>query len=149
MLAIDQLERHARTLGLAIVPIEVRGPGDIERAFAELRRQKADALIGFGAVTLANRANIIRLAAQAGIPTVFTDKQYVDDGALMSYGADLSDLFRRAAGYVDRILKGARPGDLPVEQPTRYVLAVNLRTARALGITLPQSLLLQADHVVE
>lgn len=148
-LAIERLDRHARALGITIVPIEIRGPDDVERAFAEIKRQRGDALIGFGAATLVNRARIIKLAAEAGIPTVFTDKQYVDDGALMSYGADLSDLFRRAAGYVDRILKGAKPADLPVEQPTRYVLAVNLGTARALGITIPQTLLLQADHVVD
>ena len=148
-LAIERLEHHARTLGVTIVPIEVRAPEDLERAFSEIKRQRADALIGFGAATLTNRASIIRMSAQARIPTIFTDKQYVDDGALMSYGVDLSDLFRRAAGYVDRILKGAKPADLPVEQPTRYVLAVNLRTAKALGITIPQTLLLQADHVVE
>jgi putative tryptophan/tyrosine transport system substrate-binding protein len=148
-LAIERLKRHGRTLGMTIVPIEVRGPEDVERAFSEIKRESSDAVIGFGAATLVNRASIIRLAAQAKIPTIFTDKQYVDDGALMSYGVDLSDLFRRAASYVDRILKGAKPADLPVEQPTRYVLAVNLRTARALGITIPQSLLLQADHVVE
>jgi len=110
---------------------------------------KVDALIGFGAAALANRASIIRLAMQARLPTIFTDRQYVDDGALISYGVDLADLFRRAAGYVDRILKGARPADLPFEQPTRYLVAVNLKTARALGITIPQTLLLQADHVVE
>jgi putative ABC transport system substrate-binding protein len=149
MVAIERLKHHARALGVTVVPIEVRGPDDLERAFSEARRQKADALIGFGAATLANRAGIIRLATQARMPTIFTDKQYVDDGALMSYGADLSDLFRRAAGYVDRILKGAKPADLPIEQPTRYVLAVNLGTARALGIVLPQALLLQADHVVD
>jgi putative ABC transport system substrate-binding protein len=149
MVAIERLKHHARALGVTVVPIEVRGPDDLERAFSEARRQKADALIGFGAATLANRAGIIRLATQARMPTIFTDKQYVEDGALMSYGADLSDLFRRAAGYVDRILKGAKPADLPIEQPTRYVLAVNLGTARALGIVLPQALLLQADHVVD
>jgi putative ABC transport system substrate-binding protein len=149
MVAIERLKHHARALGVTVVPIEVRGPDDLERAFSEARRQKADALIGFGAATLANRAGIIRLATQARMPTIFTDKQYVDDGALMSYGADLSDLFRRAAGYVDRILKGAKPANLPIEQPTRYVLAVNLGTARALGIVLPQALLLQADHVVD
>jgi putative ABC transport system substrate-binding protein len=121
----------------------------VEHAFAEIKGRRADGLIGFGAITLLNRASIIRLAAQARIPTVFTDKRYVDDGALMSYGVDLSDLFRRAAGYVDRILKGAKPADMPVEQPTRYVVAINLRTAMTLGITIPRQLLLQADHVVE
>jgi putative ABC transport system substrate-binding protein len=127
----------------------VRGAQDVERAFAEAKRAKVDALIGFGAITLTLRAAIIRHANQMLLPTVFTDRQYVDDGALMSYGVDLSDLFRRAAGYVDRILKGARPGDLPMEQPSRYVLAINLRTARMLGITVPPSLMLQADYTVD
>ena len=149
MRAIENLSRHGRTIGVAIVPIEVRGAQDVERAFAEAKRAKVDALIGFGAITLTLRATIIRHANQARLPTVFTDRQYVDDGALMSYGVDLSDLFRRAAGYVDRILKGARPGDLPMEQPSRYVLAINLRTARMLGITVPPSLMLQADYTVD
>lgn len=148
-LAIENLSRHARRIGVAIVPIEVRGAEDVERAFAEAKRARADALIGFGAITLTLRAAIIRHANQMLLPTVFTDRQYVDDGALMSYGVDLSDLFRRAAGYVDRILKGARPADLPMEQPSRYVLAINLRTARMLGITVPPSLMLQADYTVD
>jgi len=89
------------------------------------------------------------MAAQAKLPAIWVDKQIVQDGALMSYGADRADLFQRAAGYVDRILKGAKPADLPVEQPSRFVLAVNLKTAKALGITIPKTLLLRADHVVE
>jgi len=112
-------------------------------------RLKADALMGFGAAALASRRDIIRLAASARLPSVFTDRQYVEDGALPSYGVDLADLFRRAAGYVDRILKGAKPADLPFEQPTRFLLAVNLKTGEALGITIPQTLLLQADQVVD
>jgi putative ABC transport system substrate-binding protein len=148
-LAIERLERHARTLGVTVVPIEVRGADDLDRAFAEIQRNRVDGIIGFGAVTLTLRERIIRLATAARLPTIFTDKQYVDDGALLSYGPDLSDLFRRAAGYVDRILKGAKPADLPMEQPSRYVLAINLRTAKALGVTIPQPLLLQANHVVD
>ena len=112
-------------------------------------RLKADALMGFGAAALASRRDIIRFAASARLPSVFTDRQYVEDGALPSYGVDLADLFRRAAGYVDRILKGAKPADLPFEQPTRFLLAVNLKTGEALGITIPQTLLLQADQVVD
>lgn len=148
-LALDKLAGPARKLGLTVIPIELRGPGDIERAFAEIKRQKVDGLIGFGAITLTNRASIIRLAMQSRLPTIFADRQYVEDGAMLSYGVDLADLFRRAAGYVDRILKGAKPADLPFEQPTKYLLTVNLRTARELGITIPRTLLLQADHVVE
>ena len=144
-----KLEGAARKLGVTIIPIELRGPEDVERAWAEIERKKADGLIGFGAAALATRASIIRLSAKARLPTIFSDRQYVDDGALMSYGVDLADNFRKAAGYVDRILKGAKPADLPFEQPTRYVLAINLKTAKALGITISQTLLLQADHVVE
>jgi putative ABC transport system substrate-binding protein len=144
-----KLESAARKLGVTIIPIELHGPEDVERAWVEIEHKKADGLIGFGAAALATRASIIRLSTKARLPTIFSDKQYVDDGALMSYGVDLADNFRKAAGYVDRILKGAKPADLPFEQPTRYVLAVNLKTAKALGITIPQTLLLQADHVVE
>ena len=144
-----KLEGAARKLGVTIIPIELRGPEDVERAWAEIERKKADGLIGFGAAALATRASVIHLAAKARLPTAFSDRQYVDDGALISYGVDLADNFRKAAGYVDRILKGAKPADLPFEQPTRYVLAINLKTAKALGITIPQTLLLQADHVVE
>ncbi len=144
-----KLEGAARKLGVTIIPIELRGPEDVERAWAEIERKKADGLIGFGAAALATRASIIRLSAKSRLPTIFSDRQYVDDGALISYGVDLTDNFRKAAGYVDRILKGAKPADLPFEQPTRYVLAINLKTAKALGLTIPQTLLLQADHVVE
>lgn len=102
-----------------------------------------------GPITLAQRAAINNLATKKRLPAIWSDKQRVLDGALLSYGADVADLFRRAAGYVDRILKGAKPADLPVEQPTKFVLAVNLKSAKALGLTLPQSLLLQADLVIE
>ena len=102
-----------------------------------------------GAAALTNRASIIELSAKTRLPTVWSDKFEVEDGALISYGVDVTDLFHKAADYVDRILKGAKPADLPFEQPTRYVLAINLKTAKALGITIPQTLLLQADRVVE
>lgn len=148
-LALRKLEDSARTLGVSIVPIELHGAEGVADAFAEIERRKVDGLIGFGAGALANRTSLIRFSTQRRMVTIFTDRQYVEDGALLSYGVDLSDLFRRAAGYVDRILKGASPKDLPFEQPARYVLAVNLATARALGLTLPQSLLLQADVVVD
>jgi putative ABC transport system substrate-binding protein len=147
-LALGKLEAPARRLGVAIVPVEFRGAADLERAFAHMSAEKSDSLIGFGAATLTHRASIIRMSMQARLPTIFADKRYVDDGALLSYGVDLADLFRRAAGYVDRILKGATPAELPFEQPTRYVLAVNLKTASALGVAIPRTLMLQADHVI-
>ena len=125
-------------------------PERLDKLADDLVRLKVDGLMVLGGpIALANRASIISMSAKAKLPAIWVDRQNVQDGALMSYGADRVDLFRRAAGYVDRILKGAKPADLPLEQPTRYVLAVNLKTAKALGITIPQTLLLQANHVVE
>ena len=149
-IVLKKLEGVARGLGVAVMPFEIRGAEDVGYAFAEMERAKVEGLIVFaGPITLANRANIIGMAAKKRLPAIWHDKQHVLDGALLSYGPDLADLFRRAAGYVDRILKGAKPADLPIEQPTKYVLAINLKTAKALGVTIPPSLLLQADHVIE
>ena len=95
------------------------------------------------------RARIAELANRHRLPTISESREYVQDGGLMSYGPNFPDMYRRAASYVDRILKGAKPGDLPIEQPTRYELVINLKTAKALGITIPQSLLLRADEVIQ
>ena len=95
------------------------------------------------------RSHIIELAAKTRLPALYPFRYYVDDGGLMSYGANIADLYRRAASYVDKILKGAKPGDLPVEQATKFELVINLKTARALGLTIPQSVLIQADQVLE
>lgn len=147
---LRRLEGAARSLGVVMVPLEIHGAEDVQRAFGEIERAKVDGLMVLGgSIPLANRGSIITLSAKAKLPAIWVDKQIVEDGALMSYGADRADLFRRAAGYVDRILKGEKPADLPIEQPTRYVLAVNLKTAKTLGITIPKTLLLQADYVVE
>jgi len=147
---LRRLEGAARNLGVVVIPIEIHGSDDVQRIFGEIARTKAEGLMVLGgSIPLANRASIINMAAQAKLPAIWVDKQIVQDGALMSYGADRADLFQRAAGYVDRILKGAKPADLPIEQPSRFVLAINLKTAKALGITIPKTLLLRADHVVE
>jgi putative ABC transport system substrate-binding protein len=147
---VKTLEKAAGALRVPVVPIEIRGAEDVGHAFAEIERAQASGLVLFiGPIILANRASIITMAAKKKLPAIWPDQQYVIDGALMSYGADVSDLFRRAAGYVDRILKGAKPADLPIEQPTKYVLAINLKTAKALGLTVPPSLLLRADHIIE
>lgn len=147
---LKRLEGAARSLGVVVVPLELRGADDVQRAFDEIERAKVDGLLVLGgSVVLANRDRIISMSAKAKLPAIWVDKQIVQDGALMSYGADRADLFRRAAGYVDRILKGAKPADLPIEQPSRYILAVNLKTAKVLGLAIPKSLLLQADYVVE
>ncbi len=147
---LRRLEGAARSLGVVVVPLEIQGAEDVQRVFGEIERAKVDGLMVLGgSVPLANRDRIISMSAKAKLPAIWVDRQIVQDGALLSYGADRVDLFRRAAGYVDRILKGAKPADLPIEQPTKYVLAINLKTAKALGITIPQTLLLLADHVVE
>ena len=144
------VEGAARGLGMTFLPLEIRGPQDVERAFAEVERTQTGGMVIFsGPIPLANRASIISMAAKKKLPAIWGDRQSVLDGGLMSYGPDGADLFRRAAGYVDRILKGAKPADLPFEQPTRFVLAINLKTAKALGLSIPQELLLRADEVIE
>jgi putative ABC transport system substrate-binding protein len=147
---VTTLQDAARGIGVSVLPFEIRNVEDVNQAFVDIERAHADGLIVFGGpVTLEHRFAIIGLAAQKQLPAVWSDKERVADGGLMAYGADVADLYRRAAGYVDRILKGAKPADLPVEQPTKFVLAINLKAAKALGLTLPQSLLLRADEVIQ
>jgi putative tryptophan/tyrosine transport system substrate-binding protein len=147
---VKTLQDAARGIGVSVVPFEIRNVEDVTQAFDDIERARADGLIVFGGpLTLAHRSAIISLATKKQLPAVWSVKERVVDGGLMSYGADVADLYRRAAGYVDRILKGAKPADLPVEQPTKFVLAINLKTAKALGLTIPQSLLLRADEVIQ
>jgi putative ABC transport system substrate-binding protein len=147
---VTMLQGAARGLGVSVLPFEMRGEDDVANVFVEIERARADGLIIFGGpITLSHRSAIVRLAAEHRLPAVWSDKQRVADGGFMSYGADVADLFRRSAGYVDRILKGAKPADLPVEQPTKFVLAINLKTAKGLGVTIPQSVLLRADEVIQ
>jgi putative ABC transport system substrate-binding protein len=122
----------------------------ISEIFAEIRRAGAGGLIVFGGpLVLDHRASITSLAVKNRLLAIYADRQFVRDGGLMSYGASVADQWRRAAGYVDRILKGAKPADLPVERPTTFELVINLKTAKALGLTIPPSLLQQADQVIE
>ena len=147
---VTALQDAARGIGVSVLPFEIRNVDDVNQAFVDIERARAEGLVVFGGpVTLEHRSAIIGLAAKKQLPAVWSDKERVVDGGLMSYGADVADLYRRAAGYVDRILKGAKPADLPVEQPTKFVLAVNLKTAKALGLTIPQSLLVRADEVIQ
>ena len=147
---VTALRNAARGIDVSVLPFEIRNAEDVNQAFLDIERAHADGLIVFGGpVTLEHRAAIIGLAAKKQLPAVWSDRERVVDGGLMSYGADVADLYRRAAGYVDRILKGAKPAELPVEQPTKFVLAINMKTAKALGITIPQSLLLRADEVIQ
>jgi putative ABC transport system substrate-binding protein len=147
---LDAAEVAARSLGLQLQAVEARGSADFERAYSEMTRARADALTVLPIALFGfYRRRLIDLAARYGLPAAYPAREYVDAGGLMSYGADLADLHRRAAFYVDKIVKGANPADLPVEQPTKFELVINLKTANALGLTLSQSLLQRADEVVQ
>jgi putative ABC transport system substrate-binding protein len=146
---LAQVQTAARALGLESVVLEIRRAEDIAAAFEGVN-DRADALYVIGeALVNANIVQITRLALNARLPTVSSSGGYVEAGCLMSYGAILSDLFRRAGDYVDKILHGAKPADLPVEQPTKFELLINLRTAKALGLTVPQTLITRADELIE
>jgi putative ABC transport system substrate-binding protein len=147
---LKETRRGANAIGIELLPLDAQYPGDFEPAFLAMTAARADALIVIENPTyFTHRKRIVELAAKTGKPTMYGMQPFVDDGGLMSYSVNYPDQFRRAAGYVDKILKGARPGDLPVEQPTKVELLINLKTAKALGITIPQSLLLRADKVIE
>jgi putative ABC transport system substrate-binding protein len=140
----------ATSFGAEIVPLGVRSPAEIERSIAAFARSSQDGLIvTTGALTTTHRELIIALAARHKLPAVYPSSVFTTGGGLISYGADRVDQYRRAAGYVDRILKGEKPADLPVQAPTRYELAINLKTAKALGLSVPPSLLARADEVIE
>ena len=143
-------EVAARALGVRLQFVEARGPEDFDRAFSDMTRARAGALTVLPSTMFFNeRRRLVDLAAKNRLPAVYPWREYVEAGGLMSYGPNVPDLFRRAATYVDKILKGAKPGDLPVEQPTKFELVINLKTAKALGLTIPQSLLQRADQVIE
>jgi putative ABC transport system substrate-binding protein len=142
------IQGFAPTRRLKVRILEVRGPGTFDRAFREARKVAQAAIVLPDPVTVGNRQRIAALAASYRLPTMYWASEYVYSGGLISYGVDHAKLFRRAAEYVDKILKGAKPGDLPIEQPTQYLLVVNLKTAKALGITIPESILLRADEVI-
>jgi putative ABC transport system substrate-binding protein len=145
-----ETEVATRARGLHLEPIEVRSAGDLEGAFRRAVTRHADALtVLLDPVTLFHEVQVAELAARSRIPAIFYEKRFATAGGLMAYGPRDDDLHRRAATYVDKILKGARPADLPVEQPTKFELVINLKTAKALGLTIPQSLLLRADQVIE
>jgi len=138
-----------RALGVRLQFVEVRGPSDFDKAFADMTKARADGLSVLGSnMLLGERRRLVELAAKSRLPAVYPFREFVDVGGLMAYGAEVADLFRRAATYVDKILKGAKPADLPVEQPTKFELVINLKTAKALGLTIPQSVLLRADEVI-
>jgi putative ABC transport system substrate-binding protein len=144
-------EGAARSLRLSLQSVELSRADDLDRAFSAVTRERAQALILPAAtpVGFANRAQIASFAQRNRLPSIYGQKEYVEAGGLMSYGPSTPDMYRRAATYVDKILKGAKPADLPVEQPTRFELVVNLKTAKALGLTIPQTILIRADQVLQ
>ena len=145
-----ETEVAARTLGVKLQSLEVRSPDDFERAFQAAARGRAGALLVLADAMLgSHRPRIVGLAAKSRLPAMYPWREAVDTGGLMSYGTNFADLFRRAATYVDKILKGTKPADLPVEQPMRFELVVNMKTAKALGITFPPSIMVRADQVIQ
>src|SRR5262249_2153350 len=148
---LGAIQAGAPALGVGLRPVGVPDPGGIERAIAAFAgaSKNGGLIVTAGTFGVAHRGAISALAARYRLPAVYAFQPYVTAGGLISYGPDMVDPFRRAAGYVDRILKGEKPADLPVQAPTRYVLAVNLKTAKALGLDLPASVLARADEVIE
>ena len=150
VLAMTETQQWARTLKMTIEPLGVHDHGSLEAAFAAIRRGKPDALLTTADPLLASyRTPIVGFASERHLVSMYGDRSYVVTGGLMFYGTSVADMWRHAAIYVDRILKGAKPADLPVEQPTKFELIINLKTAKALGLTIPPSLLLRADQVIE
>jgi putative ABC transport system substrate-binding protein len=149
-LLVAETRAAAEQMGVGLLVRDIAGPADLAGAFAGYRQKRAQALIvQVGPLTLEHRAKIIELAARQRLPAMYEVRNFVDDGGLVSYGPDLRESYRRAAGYVDRILKGAKPADLPVQQPDRLALIINLKAAKALGLAIPQSVLLRADEVIQ
>jgi putative ABC transport system substrate-binding protein len=146
----DAASNAAKALGIELIPLEISEPATLEGAFAKIVQQRP------GAFTLltdpmlySQRSRIVKLVAEHPLPAMYPQPEFVEAGGLISYGQNSRETFRRSAIYVDRILKGARPGDLPIEQPTKFEMVVNIKTAKALGVTMPQSILLRADRVIE
>jgi putative ABC transport system substrate-binding protein len=147
---LKKLEAANRSIGLKLQPLELRNPPDLTDAFRVITRSRAEALFVLeSALMFRARGEIAQLALKNRLPTSFAFREYVDAGGLVSYGVNFSSMFRRAAEYIDKILKGGNPGDLPVEQPTKFELVINLKTAKALGLTIPQSVMLQADEIIQ
>jgi putative ABC transport system substrate-binding protein len=147
--SVKELDAAARSLGFGLQVLEARAPGDFAGAFAAMTNELMGAFLITDPMFFTERARIAELALKHRVPTMTAQRAYVAAGGLMAYGSDVREQFRRAATYVDRILKGARPGDLPIEQPAKFELVVNLKTAKALGLTIPPSVLARADEVIE
>jgi putative tryptophan/tyrosine transport system substrate-binding protein len=147
---MKETDGAARALGLQLRLVAAQSPDELDRAFATIAGERADALIVYPSPMLfAGARRIVDFATKHRLPTMAFDREFTDLGGFLSFGASIGDLFRRAAIYVDKILKGAKPSDLPVEQPTKFELVINLKTAKALGVTVPEALLARADDVIE
>ena len=148
-LELEEVQAASRTLGLEVFPFDIRRAQDIALAFEALKGHAEALYVVADPLASTNRIRINTLALAARLPTIYVIREFVEAGGLMSYGPNSADLFRRAADYVDKILRGTKPGDIPVEQPTKFDLVINLTTAKALGLTIPESFLLRADEVIE
>jgi putative tryptophan/tyrosine transport system substrate-binding protein len=145
---VKDIERAAPRIGVQVRVVAVHGPDEIDSALARIKATHCDGLYAFEDPVFRSSPKVLDFAASARLPAVYGGSEFVTNGGMMSYGPDTSQMFRHAAVYVDKILKGARPGDLPIEQPTKFLLAVNLRTAKALGIQIPDVILVRADVVI-
>jgi ABC-type uncharacterized transport system substrate-binding protein len=145
-----EIQAAARSLGVALQPFDVKQAQDLLNAFSEMTRRRPGALlIVLDTIIAPYRQLIAEFAVKNRVPSILAMRDYAEWGGLLSYGPSLPELYRRAASYVDRLLKGTRPSDLPVERPTKFELVINLKTAKTLGLTIPQTLLLRANHVIE
>ena len=145
-----EAEASGLKLGLKMRAVPVRDPKEIDASFAVMAREGTDALIVLGdTLTILHRQQLVSLAMKYRLTAIYAYREFAASGGLMSYGPDLTEMFRAAAVYIDKILRGAKPADLPVEQPTKFELVINLKTAKALGLTIPQSVLLRADQIIE
>jgi putative ABC transport system substrate-binding protein len=147
----EVLRVAARGLGLTVQRWEVRSADDFDKVFAAMGKQRPDGLYvsGAGSVLRANRKRIVGFALKSRLPSMYNRREFVEAGGLMSYGVDIADTHRRVAYFVDRILKGAKPADLPVEQPTKFEFVINLKTAKQIGVTIPPNMLVRADKVIK
>jgi putative tryptophan/tyrosine transport system substrate-binding protein len=145
-----ETQTAGQAIGFKILSFEVRGPEDMDSAFALITKERPDGLFTVTSAFLSTqRKRVVEFAAKNKLPAIYHNEEFVEDGGLMSYAASLKDLFRRSATYVDKILKGAKPADLPVEQPTKFEVWINLRTAKQIGVTIPQTVLYRADNVIK
>ena len=147
---LKEAQATAPAMGVTLLSLEAKGPDDIDHAFTVIRKERAGALIVFADPMLnTHQTRITELAVKTRLPAVYNERGYMDAGGLMSYGTNIGDLYRRAATYVDKILKGAKPADLPVEQPMKFELVINLKAAKPIGLTIPPNVLARADKVIK